>query len=29
MRDFPNSRMCGEIREKLQALKQNVQLQTS
>ncbi len=29
MRDFPNSRMCGEIREKLQVLKQNVQLQTS
>ncbi|MBP7050342.1 MAG: hypothetical protein KBE65_04945 [Phycisphaerae bacterium] len=29
MRDFPNSRMCGEIREKLQVLRQNVQLQTS
>jgi len=29
MRDFPNSRMCGEIREKLHVLKQNVQLQNN
>jgi len=27
--DFPNSRMAGEIREKLDVLKQNVQLKTS
>lgn len=25
MRDFPNSRMCGEIREKIHVLQQNVQ----
>ncbi len=29
MRDFPNSRMCGEIREKLHVLRQNVQLQNN
>ena len=27
MRDFPNSRMCVEIREKLHVLRQNVQVQ--
>ena len=29
MRDFPNSRMSGEIREKLHVLRQNVQMQTN
>ena len=29
IRDFPNSRMCGEIREKLHVLRQNVQLQNN
>ena len=29
MKDFPNSRMCGEIREKLNVLRQNVQLQNN
>ncbi len=29
VRDFPNSRMSGEIREKLHVLRQNVQMQTS
>jgi len=29
IKDFPNSRMCGEIREKLHVLRQNVQLQTN
>jgi hypothetical protein len=27
MRDFPNSRMSGEIREKLDVLRQNVEVQ--
>jgi hypothetical protein len=29
VRDFPNSRMSGEIREKLHVLQQNVQMQTN
>ena len=29
VRDFPNSRMSGEIREKLHVLRQNVELQTN
>ncbi len=29
VRDFPNSRMSGEIREKLHVLRQNVQMQTN
>jgi hypothetical protein len=29
MRDFPNSRMSGEIRDKLHVLRQNVQMQNS
>lgn len=29
IRDFPNSRMCGEIREKLHVLRQNVQMQNN
>ncbi len=29
MRDFPNSRMCGEIREKIHVLRQNVQMQNN
>ncbi len=29
MRDFPNSRMCIEIRDKLHVLRQNVQLQST
>ena len=29
MRNFPNSRMSGEIREKLNVLRQNVQLQNN
>ncbi|MEN6574744.1 MAG: hypothetical protein ABFD90_00265 [Phycisphaerales bacterium] len=29
IKDFPNSRMCGEIREKLHVLRQNVQLQNN
>jgi len=29
IKDFPNSRMCGEIREKLHVLRQNVQMQNN
>ena len=29
VRDFPNSRMSGEIREKLHVLRQNVQMQNN
>jgi hypothetical protein len=29
IKDFPNSRMCGEIREKLHVLRENVQLQNN
>ena len=29
IKDFPNSRMCGEIREKLHVLRQNVQTQNN